>query len=303
MGEKAPRDFDEKRLMLAKPYEALRISSWKGVTIEPKLDGVRCVIFVKPDKKNADTWIVSFYSRNGRALTMFDHLLKEVGIFVHALIKHDDGFAAGAFLDGEMVSITGDFADISGAIHRKNYTEEAARFVCFHAMPLACWKAGVDSRSQTRRRETINSVIARKDFELIWMLETRDVKSDDDVWQAFKEFRADGCEGAMIKKSLEPWEAKRSFRWMKVKAELTVDVRVIDIQEGKGKYEGMLGFLVFKHKGVEVTCGGMTDTQRKQWWAHPKRIIGKMIEVTCDEITKAGSLRFPRFKRLRLDRS
>ena len=88
---------------------------------------------------------------------------------------------------------------------------------------------------------------------------------------------------------------------MKIKAEETLDLYVTGWEPGTGKYEGMIGALIVNHKGVPVNVGsGLSDTLRQE---DPAEIVGRMIEVEYHEVTPDGSLRHPRFKRFRDDKS
>jgi DNA ligase-1 len=89
---------------------------------------------------------------------------------------------------------------------------------------------------------------------------------------------------------------------MKIKDELSVDVRVTGMKEGSGKYAGMCGALLVDHRGKMVRVSGMDDEQREEFWNHPRRIIGRMVEVEYQNETAHGSLRHPRFKCLRPDK-
>jgi DNA ligase-1 len=89
---------------------------------------------------------------------------------------------------------------------------------------------------------------------------------------------------------------------------MTVDLEVIGLEEGKDKYEGMLGALICRgfdgNKEIFVNVGsGLTDEERIQYWSNKTQIIGKIAEIKCDAITQnqegTYSLRFPRFVRLR----
>ena len=49
---------------------------------------------------------------------------------------------------------------------------------------------------------------------------------------------------------------------------------------------------------------GLTDEQREKYWAAKDKLIGRLVEVRADAITKSiegehFSLRFPRFKSFR----
>jgi len=66
----------------------------------------------------------------------------------------------------------------------------------------------------------------------------------------------------------------------------------------------MLGAAIVTYKGKRVRVGsGFSDEQRQQFWANPNSIKGKIIEVQFHEETPDGSLRHPRFVRVREDKT
>jgi DNA ligase-1 len=55
---------------------------------------------------------------------------------------------------------------------------------------------------------------------------------------------------------------------------------------------------------VQVNCGsGFSDSDRDNFWNHRSTLVGQLVEVRADAITKnqdgTYSLRFPRFKTFR----
>jgi DNA ligase-1 len=119
-----------------------------------------------------------------------------------------------------------------------------------------------------------------------------------------------GLEGIMIKNKESPYECKRSSAWMKWKPVITVDLEVVDIQEGTGKYEGSFGSFICEGvedgKLIKVHVGsGITDDQRTEYWKNRKKLKGMVVEIMADAVTKnqsdddTYSLRFPRFVRFR----
>jgi len=282
-------------VMLAKEYSPAKITKWDDIVIEPKLDGVRVIITV--DSRDR----IKFFSRNGRELTMFGHLERTIIEACRLLRKSSSEFMDGTMFDGEMVGDT--FGEIAGAIHRKKHTEYKARFFCFYAMPLIYFRNGSDTISQGDRYD-VTMVRLRRSFysHEFKIVNPVRVSSHNDIVAFYDNLRDDGYEGAIVKDYARPWVAMRSGAWMKMKAELTVDVRVKAMREGTGKYKGTLGALVVDHSGVDVKVSGMSDEQRHQFWGKPKKILGKMIEVSYQEETVHGSLRHPRFMRLRPDK-
>lgn len=289
-------------LMLAKPYDSARVSDWRGMHSEPKRDGVRVVILCNPEHEE-----ITCHSRNGRQLEMFKHLYEEVLEFAEAAtelgVGLDDGFEGGVMLDGEMVATSGDFGEIGGAIHRKEHTADYARFICFHVMPLNLFHENMgDSESQLKRTAMIAKIVKSRKLKLINYRKPVKVDCHEDVLKANELFKAEGHEGSMVKDYLRPWVPKRVYTWMKIKDEKSVDVTVVDMKKGTGKYSRTLGALIVSYKGKKVRVSGMTDKQRDSFFKNPETIVGKMVEVEYQEETPHGSLRHPRFKRFRDDK-
>lgn len=110
-------------------------------------------------------------------------------------------------------------------------------------------------------------------------------------------------EGAMVKSLEGFYEKKRSRTWLKMKAEMTDDLRVVSLFEGNGKYIGQMGGFVCDLDGVDVRIGGgFSDAQRIEYWNNPSLAIGRLAEIEYHEKTPDKSLRHPRFLRWRNDK-
>lgn len=277
-------------VMLARGYDAKRVEDWSNLVVEPKMDGVRVIAKVSASGR------VQMFSRNGRVLDMFGNLQTPLFETVQGMAER----MGHVMVDGEMLSGTR-FEDIGGAIHRKDHTEDDARFHVFFAMPWECFRSGADDASQLYRMQQLERGWKKGHTNIVRVQHTF-VTADPMVEAASRSYMDEGFEGVMVKQVLTHYGDRRSYDWMKVKAEDSVDVRVVRLEKGKGKYAATLGKLVVVHKGVEVGVSGMTDAQRDEWWKKPKSIIGKTVEVTYQHVTDKGSLRHPRFKRLRPDK-
>lgn len=102
--------------------------------------------------------------------------------------------------------------------------------------------------------------------------------------------RKQGHEGLVIRTATDIF--------YKVKPTETHDVKVIGYQEGTGRNKGRLGALITP---LGKVGSGFTDKDREQ--LTKESIIGKVIEVKSMELTKTGKFRFPRFIRVREDKS
>jgi len=122
--------------------------------------------------------------------------------------------------------------------------------------------------------------------------------------EVFDSIISRGGEGVVVKK-LSGFEKD----WFKVKRVKTWDVVIMGFTQGKGKYEGVIGAIrygFYNCNGLlqEVgKCSGMTDLERALFASTPGTYIGRVIEVKGQELGNKGGIVFPRFVRLRDDKS
>ena len=118
-------------------------------------------------------------------------------------------------------------------------------------------------------------------------------------------------EGIVIKNPNAAYKrGKRNYDLMKLKREVSYDLKVVALEEGKGKYKGMVGKLVCQWKnGKTIKVGsGLTDKQRKAWWDRCnytdfyKGIVGKIVQIDAMGESSKGQLREPFFKGVRYDK-
>ena len=174
---------------------------------------------------------------------------------------------------------------------------------------FACWDI-VDFSSTIPYKERIERLTKSSiGSDKIRVLETKVVNSKEEAETFFGECLAAGEEGAMIKNINHMWVPKRTKDLGKMKAEEVADLVIVDIVEGNGKYEGMLGKFVCQTSDglVEVGVGsGLSDEERVAYWT-PK-MKGRVVEVMynaiiSDKNKSVKSLFLPRFLSLREDKN
>jgi hypothetical protein len=95
-------------------------------------------------------------------------------------------------------------------------------------------------------------------------------------------------------------------QWFKVKANDTVDVKVIRCLEGSGKFAGSLGAMVVEGPtGVESEIGSfqLTNAQRRWIWEHRQMLTGQIAEVRAMTVNESGAIRSGVFVRFHPSRS
>lgn len=116
-----------------------------------------------------------------------------------------------------------------------------------------------------------------------------------------------GYDGAILRAPDGRWHVGggSTGEIIKVKdaATISVDLRVIGVTKGKGKYADLIGGVQCAYRdGKKVTVSGMSDKQRREWAEKPELIIGSIIEVHALGETSTGMLREPRMKSIRHDK-
>jgi len=263
--------------------------------VEYKYDGVRVIAIVKNSK-------ATLYSRNGKIFHNFPHI-------ENALSKSEYN---NIVFDGEVMS--DDFQALMKQVYRKSGAKtDDAYLALFDILPLKEFNEGKSKLSSIERKEELNKLsktfddaIKLVDYEVI----NFDEKNGQDKFASMnKEALEKGFEGLMIKPNDNYYECKRSHAWLKIKPFIEVTLKIIDIQEGTGKHSGKLGAFHVEGnddgKFFSLSVGsGLTDEEREQFWSSKDKLIGRLIEIRADAITKSiegehYSLRFPRFKNFR----
>jgi len=264
--------------------------------IDYKLDGVRVVTIVNPISKT-----VKQYSRNGKEFHNFEHITKQ-------LEKHLSLFKEPIVLDGEMVSHS--FQELMKQVQRKtDVNAQDAQYALFDILSLTEFQKGVSKLGCEERDKQLNKltkILSGNIFAVKKEKVNLDTKEGQKKFaQINKTALEKGYEGVMIKDPDGLYECKRSALMLKMKPFIEVSLEVKDVEEGTGKYEGTLGALVCEGtdtgKFIKVNVGsGITDEQRDEFWKQKKDIIGNIVEIRADVISKNQdddhySLRFPRF--------
>lgn len=284
---------------LASPADLNKVSG--KVYLDGKLDGVRLVCIWDENQQTTTA-----YTRNGKVNVNFPHITDQITAVAKAKSLPSLAF------DGEVVS--GSFQELMTQVNRKSDVDTSdARYAVFDLIPRSDFIAGYCAIDQQTRHANLCQLVA--DFQatsgvyvvpkLLVDLDTQEGKEQMTLFN--EQCLESGLEGMMIKNPLGHYEAKRSKNWMKVKPFITVDLMIIGITEGKGKYKGMTGAFVCvgEHEGkpIRTNVAGMSDSVRRDSFAD-QSLIGEIIEVRADAVTRAKgsdiySLRFPEMVRFR----
>ena len=277
--------------MLAYPANNKPIDYNKPVYIQPKLDGVRCLIQYNVLRKGKKREVVA-YSRTGKKWLNIDHILEELTPFFE---KHPN-----VVLDGELYNhdFKDDFESIISMVRKTKPNDEARlksrENVQFHCYDLVDLNAEFSFRNKWLSEHVPLSYCVHP--VSTWMVNKE---------QSKKIHRVNlnkGYEGSIIRLD-EMYQPKRSYSLRKFKDFQDAEANIVGYEEGKGKRTGTLGkFIMQDDDGNQFGCPpgkghNYKDLARMLTEIH--KYMGQRATFTYFERTKAGSYRHPLFKCLR----
>lgn len=222
-----------------------------------------------------------FYSRTGQEFYGLDWLCEAIGM-------------KAPILDGELMVHGKSFNAASGALRSYNETPDAEFFV-FDIVDF--------DKPLSQRLEDAARFVYELNHPSVHFVTHQLVRSEDEALHLYHEAIDQKYEGLMLKVPDSEYANVRNNNWMKLKEVFTVDAVVTGVFEGRGKYEGMLGGVIVDLNGVMVKVGGgFSDYLRKVLWDDKSLIIGRTIEIAGQGLTEYGSMRHPRFIRIRHDK-
>mgnify|MGYP003138586550 CR=1 FL=1 len=279
--------------MLAYPVSDKPIE-YNKISMQPKLDGVRCVIQREsdfPGQEYLASFSVKAYSRNGKEWKNIDHILEQLKPF---FFKYPD-----VILDGELYNhdFKDDFEKIISMVRKTKPTDEArlesAENVQFH-----CY----DIIDETLTFEERNYFISKhvKPSYCIKHVKTQAVANESLAKVVHQQNLDNSYEGSILRTN-DVYKCGRSWSLRKFKDFHDSEAMLIDWVEGKGKRKGTIGkFKAVDEDGVVFGMPVMDNfAYLQENFEYMKQWLGKTATFTYFERTKAGSYRHPLFKCIR----
>ena len=274
-----------KKPMLAYPVSDKPIE-YNKVSMQPKLDGVRCAI-------QYDAGVVTAWSRTGKEWKNIEHIKLN-------LYKFFDKFP-NIILDGELYNhdLRDDFEKIISLVRKQKPTDEdrqeARDFVQFH-----CYDVIDEALTFEERNYFIQKHV--KPSYCIKHVTTMAVGDDRLAKMIHQQNLKNGYEGSILRTN-DTYKCKRSHNLRKFKDFSDAEATIVGYLDGKGKRTGTLGkFIMQDDNGVEFGCPPGKGYNYKQLATMLENIgdyIGQRATFTFFERTKAGSYRHPLFKCIR----
>ena len=281
--------------MLAYPVSDKPINYNNKISMQPKLDGVRCLIQAEPDYSSSGYPIpgvrVTAYSRTGKEWKNIDHILFNLKPFFQ--LNPD------IVLDGELYNhdFRDDFESIISMVRKTKPTDEdrsiSAENVQFH-----CYDIIDKTMTFEERNKFIIQAVPRN--HCIHHVKTQAVATESLAKVVHQQNLDNGYEGSILRTN-DVYKCGRSWNLRKFKDFHDTEATIVGFVEGKGKRKGTIGKFIAEDKdGVMFGMPVMDkfkylqdNFKAMQGW------IGKTATFTYFEKTKAGSYRHPLFKCIR----
>lgn len=279
--------------MLAKSYPD-GVRTTKQYYVQEKLNGNRCIAYYDHQEER---W--RFTSRSQKEK---DYPFDMVGLDINRVY------------DGEVMSRgrmgNRDFATTSGLANSKYGDKSSLMYFIYDILDSSMPYKERYEELKDLEGKTGHNVEILKVLGKLTIHPNPDWNSQLDMW--LDDIVTKGGEGVMLRDPEAPYyhssgSGDRPNYLLKYKKTKTADLRITGWNEGKGKYEGLIGSFICEddNKTIKVNVAGMTDAIRM---SNPNNWIGKIIEVAYFEGSKAknktvGSLQFPRMKAIRPDKT
>ena len=288
---------NEHEIMLAHKFEGKLTET---VNMSLKLDGIRCTALI--DEKGQAV----FKTRQGK-------IIKGLLEIKMALKAYN---LTSCMLDGELIRINKDnipsdenFRLTTEIVNSKQENKTGLEFVLFDVTPLSAYYEKECDMDYRTRMILLQQLFQKENkfIRTVPMFGTTD--EIEKIYEVLDQVIEQGQEGLMLNTLSGKYAfGKRSKDLLKVKKMHTCDIKCIGVEEGEGKYAGVLGKIVCDYKGFTLRVGsGFTDEQRLYYWNNQQEIVNQLVEIqyfeeSKDKKTGDLSLRFPVFKRVRDDK-
>lgn len=266
-------------------------------SLSEKINGTNCGI------KNGEC-----ISRQGKPFSNMNHIVEEIKQFG----------LSDMYVNGELVRMNVDnipddenFQKSVSIINSDAMDKTEIGFIFYEVLTMdefASGKSVLTYKQRLQKYFEINEKIKELGLKYIKFINhfyAGTNKAEIQKWLDYAD--SHNMEGCMLNKDTH-WENKRNNGICKVKSFKHCDVRCKDVVIGDGKYSDTLGKIVCDYKGFDLGVGsGFTDEQRKEYWEHPERIVGKIVTVKykCETKNQNGgiSVQFPTFCVVREDKT
>lgn len=268
--------------------------------IQPKLDGLRCLMYISSSAGSTATVVVQ--SRTGGAFEHMGHISERVAPFLRA---HPN-----IVLDGELYTTEIPFENLAGLIKKKNVSmedlEELAK-IKYHIYDFIDREKLAltfrDRDSQLDAFEDEMGETAHPQTGVVRFVPTYIANNSAEFREKFAEFIAAGYEGAMLRNASGVYRQNyRSTDLQKYKEFQEDEFTIVDFKQGDGRDEGTVIWICETPDGRQFSVRPKGSVEyRRNLYENALDYIGANLTVIFQELSEMGVPRFPVGKCIRVD--
>jgi DNA ligase-1 len=268
--------------MLAHTYEPAKSKIVYPCHVQPKLDGLRCIVYT-----NADG--IVFQSRTAGHFDTMEHLVP----YLTAIFRHDPS----VIFDGELYTTELPFEELAGLIKKRKITDDdkvRLQQVHYHIYDI------INDEPFCSRYERLQKIL-NAPYRYIHLVPTHVAASVQDFRERFRECIEQGMEGIMLRNSNGIYRQHyRSNDLQKYKEFMEEEYEIIGFKEGDGRDKGCV---IWECQTPEkrqfwVRPRGSLD-MRKEQFMNGQQYVGSLLTVTYQEKSEHDVPRFPVGKSIR----
>ena len=325
-----PNLIPEIPCMLAQPMNEKTLKNIEFPAFSQlKADGMRCITFITSNN-------VRMFSRNGTEIICepLKNTLMTIGQIEENLLSDN----VALMLDGELICYKDNKLldrktsnGICNKVLKGTASENELNLIQMQLWDIVKVDSNtfnpLEDKSYEARLEDLYSILNMSIFSKLEVIPTEIVNSMEEALEHFQKMLSQGLEGTILKNQDAKWSNTRSKDLVKLKEENTIDLLVVDIEEGSGDFEGGLGAIIcetsdkklrvrvgtgfsFEDRGFvnDLSSGKKVVKQIKSLEEVSKNYLGKIVEVKYNQIIKSKgkdemSLFLPRLVCIRNDKS
>lgn len=252
--------------------------------VQPKLDGLRCVMYMTPDGVVAQ-------SRTGSYFETLEHICISL---TPMFMEHPE-----YVLDGELYTKEMPFEELAGLIKKKKVsTEDKKRLlnVKYHVYDI------VNGEKYEIRKNILQHIFITLP-PYLEMVPTQKVDNKEEFYVVFGEYIRDGYEGIMLRNGEGKYrENYRSHDLQKYKEFKEDEYTIVGYKEAEGRDKGTIIWICNTEEGREFSVRPRgTLEYRKKLLENASNYLNKKLTVIYQELSEQNVPRFPVGKAIRED--
>ena len=260
--------------MLAHRYNEKKSEIKFPCYVQPKLDGVRCVVVGN-----------KLYSRNGNRFPVLPHIENELKIYNKNNL----------ILDGELFTDDINFEKIVGLVKKYKKSEEDETNSLKIYLNVFDY---IDKQLPfSKRLINLNEFFEKnKNMKYIRQVKTEECPQEKNIEEFLEKYTKEKYEGLIIRNKSGLYEENtRSVNLQKLKKFIDEEFEIIDYTTpDQGKEVGCVIWICKTKEGKKFNVRPSGNYQeRKKLYREAKKYIGKMLTVRYQELTNGHVPRFP----------